>query len=100
MINNFIQNYEIILTHLSTIDISFDFLQIRKPKLSNIELIATNLTAEYKSVHSECQLFTWRLPLPAYPLRLNEAFTTGGRAICSPIWKSYGSCCIQNHHYE
>ncbi|MCK9290404.1 MAG: hypothetical protein WCR58_02980 [Bacteroidales bacterium] len=100
MTNNFIQNYEIILTHLSTIDISFDFLQIRKPKLSNIELIAMNLTAEYKAVHSECELFTWRLPPPAYPLRLNEAFTTVGSAICSPIWKSYDSCCSQNHHYK
>jgi len=55
--NNFIQNYEIILKHLSTFDISFDFLQVRKPKLGNIELISMNLTAEYMGIHSECQLF-------------------------------------------
>jgi len=29
----------------------------RKPKLSNIELIAMNFTAEYMSIDSECQLF-------------------------------------------
>lgn len=38
--NNFIQNYEIILTNISKFEINFDFTQIRTPKLSNIELIA------------------------------------------------------------
>jgi len=56
--NNFIQNYEIILKHLQSLDISFDsFVQIRKPKLGNLELIAVNLTAEFMGIHSECQLF-------------------------------------------
>ena len=56
--NNFIQNYEFILNHLQKLDISFDdFKQIRKPKLSNIELISLNITAEYMSIDSECQLF-------------------------------------------
>lgn len=56
--NNFIQNYEIILKHLQKLDISFDcFKQIRQPKLSNLELVCINLTAEYMSVDSECQLF-------------------------------------------
>ncbi len=56
--NNFIQNYEIILKHLQSLNVSFDsFLQIRKPKLGNLELIAMNLTAEFMGIHSECQLF-------------------------------------------
>lgn len=32
------------------------FTQIRKPKLSNLELVALNLTAEYMSINSELQL--------------------------------------------
>ena len=56
--NNFIQNYEVILTNLRSIEVNFTgFRQIRKPKLSNIELIAMNFTAEYMSIDSECQLF-------------------------------------------
>ncbi len=56
--NNFIQNYEIILKHLQSLNVSFDSpLQIRKPKLGNLELIAMNLTAEFMGIHSECQLF-------------------------------------------
>lgn len=56
--NNFIENYEIILKTISKKNISFeDFKQIRKPKLGNIELIAMNLTAEYMGINSECQLF-------------------------------------------
>jgi hypothetical protein len=56
--NNFIQNYEIILDNLSKIGTkSESFIQIRKPRLSNLEIIAMNLTAEYLSIDSECQLF-------------------------------------------
>ncbi|RLD55540.1 MAG: IS982 family transposase [Bacteroidetes bacterium] len=56
--NNFIQNYEIILKNLQSLNIDLlIFKQIRKPRLSNIELIAMNLTAEYMSIDSECQLF-------------------------------------------
>lgn len=58
IMSNLIQNYEIILTHLQLTcqDIgSFD--QIRKPKLSNIALVALNLTAEYMSINIELQLF-------------------------------------------
>lgn len=56
--NNFIQNYEIILKHLQSLDISFEhFKQIRIPVLSNIELVGINLTAEYMGIDSECQLF-------------------------------------------
>jgi hypothetical protein len=56
--SNFIQNYEIILKHLQLLNVSFDpMLQIRKPKLGNLDLIAMNLTAEFMGIHSECQLF-------------------------------------------
>lgn len=56
--NNFIQNYEIILKHIQSLNVSVNnFLQVRKPKLGNLELIAMNLTAEYMGIHSECQLF-------------------------------------------
>ena len=56
--NNFIQNYEIILKNLQELSIDSQcFVQIRKPKLSNLELIAMNITAEYMSIDSECQLF-------------------------------------------
>lgn len=56
--NNLIQNYEIILKNLEITcgDIE-SFKQIRKPKLSNLELIAVNLTAEYMSINTELQLF-------------------------------------------
>jgi hypothetical protein len=56
--NNFLQNYEIILNHfeLTGIDIE-SFTQIRTPKLGNLELVALNLTAEYMSINTELQLF-------------------------------------------
>ena len=56
--NNLIENYEIILTHLKETcgDIE-SFSQNRSPKLSNIELVAINLTAEYMSINTELQLF-------------------------------------------
>lgn len=58
IMSNFIQNYEIILKHLQELDISFNcFKQIRQPKLSNIELVCINITAEYMGIDSECQLF-------------------------------------------
>lgn len=56
--NNFIQSYELILYHLKELQINTNpFKQIRQPRLSNIELIAVNFTAEYMSIDSECQLF-------------------------------------------
>lgn len=56
--NNLIENYEIILNNLKTTcgDIE-SFSQIKQPKLSNIELVAINLTAEYMSINTELQLF-------------------------------------------
>jgi hypothetical protein len=56
--NNFFQNYEIILENLQKLNVPLgNFVQIRKPKLSNLELIGLNLTAEYMGIDSECQLF-------------------------------------------
>lgn len=56
--SNLIQNYEIILDTLQKTCSHIEcFTQIRKPKLSNLELVALNLTAEYMSINSELQLF-------------------------------------------
>lgn len=58
--NNLIQNYEIILKELTE---SCGHIQsikpIRVPKLSDLELIALNITAEYMSINSELQLFRY-----------------------------------------
>jgi hypothetical protein len=56
--NNLLQNYKIIFDKLTKICSHIEsFSQIRQPKLSNIELVALNLTAEYMSYNSELQLF-------------------------------------------
>lgn len=56
--NNFTSNYDKILEILKSITKKESFLtQIRAPKLKDIELIAMNLTSEYMSIDSECQLF-------------------------------------------
>lgn len=56
--NNLIENYEIILKNLEITcgDIE-SYPQIKLPKLSNLELVAINLTAEYMSINTELQLF-------------------------------------------
>ncbi|KAA6312001.1 hypothetical protein EZS27_036988 [termite gut metagenome] len=56
--NNFIANYRNIVETLRTIESKENFLhQIRTPKLSNLELITMDLTAECMSIDSEYQLF-------------------------------------------
>lgn len=56
--NNLIQNYEIILKELTkTCGHIESKRQIRTPKLSDLELVALNITAEYMSIYSELQLF-------------------------------------------
>ena len=56
--NNFIQSYKLILEELTTNCLHItSFKQIKQPKLSNLELTALNLTAEYSSINTECQLF-------------------------------------------
>lgn len=58
IMNNFIQYYKIILKHLQELDISFEcFKQIRSPKLSNLEVVCINITAEHMSIDSKCQIF-------------------------------------------
>lgn len=56
--NNLIQNYKIILKELTNLCSHIPSApQIRTPKLSDLELVALNLTAEYMSINSELQLF-------------------------------------------
>jgi hypothetical protein len=56
--HNFKANYDKILEVLNQLEIKDNYLhQIRKPKLSDKELIAINLTSEYLGIDSECQLF-------------------------------------------
>ncbi len=56
--NNLIQNYNIILKELTkTCNHIPTMKQIRIPKLSDLELVALNMTAEYMSINSELQLF-------------------------------------------
>ena len=56
--NNFTQNYEKILKTLQSIENKMNFLnQIRKPKLSDMELIAIDLTSEFMGIDSERNLF-------------------------------------------
>jgi hypothetical protein len=56
--NNFTTKYEKILEILKEIETKSNFLnQIRRPRLSDIELIAIDLTAEWLSIDSEYQLF-------------------------------------------
>jgi hypothetical protein len=56
--HNFQANYDEILKVLKELDSEMNYLhQIRKPKLRDKELIAINLTSEYMSIDSECQLF-------------------------------------------
>jgi hypothetical protein len=56
--NNLIQNYEIILKELTNTCKHIESTkQIRIPKLSDLELVALTMTAEYMSINSELQLF-------------------------------------------
>lgn len=56
--NNFNANFGKILEVLQQIELKMNFLnQKRKPKLSDIELIAIDLTSQYMGIDSEYQLF-------------------------------------------
>jgi len=56
--NNFLTKYEKILEILKQFETKSNFLnQIRCPRLSDIELIALDITAESLSIDSEYQLF-------------------------------------------
>ncbi|MEC5396092.1 IS982 family transposase, partial [Bergeyella sp. RCAD1439] len=55
---NLIQNYKIILEQLTkTCKHIETSKKIRNPKMSDLELVALNITAEYMSINSELQLF-------------------------------------------
>jgi len=81
--NNFESNYDKILEILKLITTKESFLtQIRKPKLKDIELIAMNLTSEYMSIDSECQLFrilpevlSNKIERPVYNKRKRKLFS-------------------------
>jgi hypothetical protein len=56
--NNFKANYDKILQVVKQYTENINFIvQKRKPKLSDIELIAIDFTAQYMGIDSECQLF-------------------------------------------
>ncbi|KAA6334433.1 hypothetical protein EZS27_017241, partial [termite gut metagenome] len=56
--NNFSANYRKIVATLRSIESKTNFLhQIRQPKLSDIELVAIDLTAEHMGIDIEYQLF-------------------------------------------
>lgn len=56
--NNFSANYEKILEILQSVEVGMNFLnQKRKPNLSDIELIAIDLTSEFMGIDSERDLF-------------------------------------------
>ncbi|OAV65276.1 hypothetical protein Barb6_02919 [Bacteroidales bacterium Barb6] len=60
--NNFATNYGKILEILQQVETKMNFLnQIRIPRLSDIELIAVDLTSEYMGIDSEHQLFRVQL---------------------------------------
>lgn len=64
--SNFTRNYEKILETLQQLEKQMNFLnQIRKPRLSDIELIAIDLTSEYMGIDSELDLFR-TLPVNLY----------------------------------
>ena len=49
--NNLIENYEILLNNLKLTCGNIDsFPEIRTPRLSNLELVRLNITAEYMSI--------------------------------------------------
>lgn len=55
--NNLIQNYKIILKELTIHCQNISTRpKIRVPKLSDLELVSLNITAEYMSINSELQL--------------------------------------------
>lgn len=64
--SNFTRNYEKILETLQQVEHKINFLgQHRKPKLSDIELIAIDLTSEFLGIDSERDLFR-KLPFALF----------------------------------
>lgn len=56
--HNFRANYDKILEVFTVLEVQDSFLtQIRKPQLSDKEIVAISLVSEYMAIDSECQLF-------------------------------------------
>ena len=56
--NNLIQNYKIILKELTnTCKHITTNKQIRLPKMSDLEIVALNITTKYTAINSDLQLF-------------------------------------------
>jgi len=84
--NNLVQSYKIILDKLTeTCSHIESFSQVRQPKLSNLEIVALNITAEYISYviyNTELQLFIaingtcleYKIELSVYNKRRHKLF--------------------------
>lgn len=83
--NDFIRSYEKILETLQIVESKMSFLnQIRKPRLSAIELIAIDLTSEFMGIDSERDLFrklpcrlTSQIERSVYNRRKRKLFNIG-----------------------
>ena len=81
--NNFSASYEKILTTLQNIEARSNFRnQHRQPRMSDMEVLALSLTAEYMGIDSECQLFR-RLP-DCLRTRIERSFCNRRRSALSP----------------
>lgn len=81
--NNFSASYEKILTTLQNIEARSNFRnQHRQPRMSDMEVLALSLTAEYMGIDSECQLFR-RLP-DCLRTRIERSVCNRRRSALSP----------------
>jgi len=100
--NNFSANYRKILETLKQVENKMNFLnQIRKPKLSDIELIAVDLTSEYMGIDSEYQLFR-RLPLTLSLKIERSVYNRRKRKLFhyrEELRKKIASCISSNNYY-
>ncbi|KAA6323605.1 hypothetical protein EZS27_026971 [termite gut metagenome] len=96
--NNFSTNYRKIVETLRSIESKKNFLhQIRTPKLSDIELIAIDLTAEYMGVDSEYQLFRV-LPASLSEKIERSVYNRRRRRLFSHRERIRGGDVRENHH--
>jgi hypothetical protein len=95
--NSFSANYRKILETLRIMESKKNFLdQIRKPKLSDLELIGIDLTAEYMGIDSEYELFRM---LPAFLFGRIErsVYNRRRRRLFSPRERIRGGDVRENH---
>ena len=94
--SNFEVNYEKILETLKQIESKMNFLnQIRKPKLSDIELIVIDLTAKHRGIYSERDLFR-KLPFDLTS-KIERSVYIAEREICLTISNYCVKICKENH---